>query len=239
MISRTLFTTARFAKLKPSLSVVVVLILITGSFSWSPRLAFAGAKTQVWGRLNLCCGNTGFWGIDSYLTTPDPNLLILQWTAAPNAVTTLYGPQFIESGPSKNYKRDQGRQPYGTCQDATGYYQENFATDVNLGAGQLYHYKSYLLAGGNHQWQSVYCDGVGCRGMITCNLGVDSLPYLVSGGESSGSDSHWGSVQTRSASYLTSGSGTYYLWCYSTTDVINAPGGSVGSCSNAQWTSNY
>lgn len=163
------------------------------------------------------------------------------WTAGPNAVSSIVSPAaFIESGPIKDCRADCKLHPYGSWQNASddgGYYLD---TTALLGTNGLYRYKSVFFGGtGNQQWQAQFCSGSGCRGLITGDLGVDRLPYVISGGESLNSSLHWGDAQTSHAWYKPYNSSTYYGWCYTSTQ--NNVGGTISACNSADhsWTSTY
>lgn len=207
------------------LLVAVMLILQVG-----PVFA-QGGIAQVWGQRYR---SGGYWGVDTYQTTPNPSISSPNWTGGPNAVSNLVD-TFIESGPTKACDLDCGLHPYGSWGAPGTSGGEYVDTTVWLGAGLTYRYQSNYI--GNNQWQSVFCSGGGCRGMITGSLGTNTLPYVVSGGESSGSQ--WGSITTSYAKYKPYNTTTWYSWCY--TSTWNNVGGTISACntSNYSWTASY
>lgn len=172
---------------------------------------------------------------DAYINTPNPPLGANQWVATPNAVTNWTG-IFIESGAWKtcNGSGNCALHPYSSWQSATG---SGFLelTDVNLAAGGLYQYKSYSYNVNN--WTAVFCSGTGCRGILNANLGVGTLPYAASGGESSDVSVRMGTITTSYNRALKNGS--YQDWCY--TKVKNNVGGQVSGCNAAThaWSVTY
>ena len=82
-----------------------------------------------------------------------------------------------------------------------GQHQEFVDTSRNLANGGSYRYRIERYT--TNTWQALFCSGSGCTPMISGNLGVDTLPYVASGGESSGVN--WGSIETSNARYYTPG----------------------------------
>lgn len=214
--------------IKLFLATCVILLLNVAS------IAFA-ANAQVWGQ-RFRTG--GYWGIDVYLNTPNPTISSGQWTGGPTGVTNLTS-IFIESGPTKACDVDCKLHPYGSWGNATGGGGEFVDTTALLGAGLTYRYQTNYIGGTGNKWQSIWCSGGGCRGMITGSLNVDTLPYVASGGESSGSTVHWGSITSSNATYKPYNSATLFSWCY--TSTTNNVGGTISACntSNFSWTSTY
>lgn len=54
-------------------------------------------------------------------------------------------------------------------------------TATNLSFGGRYHYYSDNIGGTT--WQSVFCSGVGCEGMMTVDVGTAALQVMDSGYE--------------------------------------------------------
>jgi hypothetical protein len=190
-----------------------------------------GGNAQVWGQRYR---SGGYWGVDTIQTTPNPSIPSGSWTGGPNGISDLSS-TFIESGPTKACDYDCGLHPYGSWGSATDGVEFVDLT-VWLGAGLKYRYRTNYI--GNNQWQSVFCSGGSCRGMITGNLGTNTLPYVASGGESSGPQ--WGSITTTNAKYKPYNTTTWYSWCY-TSKWINVTGGTVSACNttNYSWKSSY
>lgn len=210
-----------------------LLIAVMLTLQSVPVLA-QGGNAQVWGKRYR---SGGYWGVDTYQTTPNPSISSPDWTGGPNGLSDFAGvATFIESGPTKACDYDCGLHPYGSWGNASGGGGEFVDTTVWLGAGLTYRYRSNYI--GSNQWQSVFCSGSGCRGMITGSLGTNTLPYVASGGESSGPQ--WGSITTSYATYKPYNTTTWYSWCYTST-WINVDGGTVSACntSNYSWTSSY
>lgn len=210
--------------------VTVFLMVVALTMQIVPVFAQGGAA-QVWGQRYR---SGGYLGVDTIQTTPNPSIYWPNVTGGPVAVTNTFD-TFIESGPIKDCLLDCGLHPYGSWGNAT---ESGFFVDLTvwLGAGLQYRYKSNYI--GNNQWQSVFCSGGGCRSMITGNLGTNTLPYVVSGGESTGP--RWGSITTKNAKYKPYNSATWYSWCY-TSKWINVVGGTVSACNttNYSWKSSY
>ncbi len=208
-----------------TLSIAILLVL-----QFAPAFA-QGGYAQVWGQRYR---SGGYWGVDTYQTTPNPSIFSPDWTAGPNGVTNILH-TFIESGPTKSCDIDCGLHPYGSWGSPAGGF--TFVdTTVWLGPGLKYRYKSNYI--GNNEWQSVFCSGNGCRGMITANLYTWNLRYVASGGESSGP--RWGSITTSNARYKPYNTTTWYSWCYTST-MINVEGGTVSACNTTyhSWKSKY
>lgn len=206
-----------------------LLLAVIVTFHIVPASAQGGAA-QVWGQRQR---SGGYWGSDIYQNTPNPSISQPNWTGGPNGLSNLVS-RFIESGPTKACDVDCGLHPYGSWGNSTSG-GEFVDTTVWLGGGLTYRYKTNYI--GNNQWQSVFCSGSGCRGMVTGSLGTNTLPYVASGGESSGP--RWGSITTSRATYKPYNTTTWYSWCYISTQ--NNVGGTISACntSNFSWTSSY
>lgn len=231
-ILRRAYRTSRILRLL-SLSSAILLLAATVHSTISSALA-QGGNAQVWGQRFR---TDQYWGVDTYQNTPNPSIGSGSWTGGPNGLTTL-NDQFIEAGPTKACDLDCGLHPYGSWGKASaGTGAEFVDTSITLGAGLTYRYKAYF--GGNAQWQSQFCYGspIVCKPMVTTpsNALSNRLPYVASGGESSGVK--WGSITTSSATYLPYNSTTYFAWCY--TSTTNNVGGTISTCSNSSWTSQY
>ena len=208
-----------------------LLLAVIVAFQIVPASAFQVGNAQVWGHRYRA---NSYWGSDIYQNTPNPSISAPNWTGGPNGLTTLNTGLYIESGPTKACDVDCGLHPYGSW-GGTSDRDEFVDTTVWLGGGLTYRYKTNYI--GNNQWQSVFCSGSGCRGMITGNVGTFALPFVASGGESSGV--RWGSITTSHATYKPYNTTTWYSWCY--TDTQNNVGGTISACntSNFSWTSSY
>jgi len=137
---------------------------------------------------------------------------------------------FIESGPSRYYKSGDGSiHPYRTGQN-TNYYYVFVDTNTILANGGNYFYYSNNIGGTSYQ--SVFCSGAGCEGMVTVNAGVASMDSLDSGGESQDTGAHWGTMWTQDNGYLAVAVGHYDPWCYNTV-VHNNTSNTPSACYNA------
>jgi hypothetical protein len=186
------------------------------------------AHAQVWGERYR---SGGYWNVQAYVYTPNPSISSPNWVSNPVGITLDFAITLVESGPTKACDLDCGRHPYGSWVSSSGG-GEFVDLTINLSAGGLYRYKSYYLS--NNNWQAAFCGGSGCTNMITGNLGVNKMYYIVDGGESNGSGVKWGTITNKTNTYKPYNSSTTYSWCYTATH-INVSGGSVSTCS----TSNY
>jgi hypothetical protein len=211
---------------------IVVLWLLLAMPSFVSRVIAQGGNAQVWGQRYR---DTEYWGVSVLQNTPNPAIPAGQWTGGPVGMTNLVGHAFIESGPTKACDRDCGLHPYGSWGNVFGQGGEFVDLSATLGAGLNYRYKSVFIGGGGTSWQSQWCDGVGCRGMITGDVARTTLPYVAAGGESSGP--HWGNITTSNSFYLPANSNQWSNWCY--TSTTNNVGGTISACNNWSWTSSY
>lgn len=212
---------------------IALLFLILVSIVGDPVLIAQaqGGQSQIFGnRLSF----VGYWRVQAYMTTPNPSISYPNWAGGPTALGEYPNPPFIESGPTKACDIDCGLHPYGAWgTSSTG--GEHVDTTLWLGAGGWYKYTSWYV--NNNVWEADFCSGSGCTYMITGNLGTNNLHMIGSGGESSGV--RWGSISTASATYKPYNSNDWYSWCYSSTALVNVPGGSISSCSNYSWTATW
>lgn len=215
-----------------------VTIVVAMLLSFVP-VAWAQGDTFVWGQ-RFRSGQ--YWEVNNYMKFPNTSISSGTWIAGPNAIGNREdGPTltFIESGPWKNCQSGQDCQlrPYGSWRNASGAGGAFRDTSLLLGDNLQYRYYSNYI--GSNRWQSVFCDGNGCRQMIAGDLGVDRLPYVISGAESQGG-ARWGSATTRLATYRPYNSNTVYSWCWSSTFINPSGAGTVSSCntSDFSWTSN-
>ena len=213
--------------------ITVAVVILVSILAFIPDVGAQGGDTFVWGER---FSSAQYWGVDTYMSFPDASISGGQFVSGPNAVSNRKGGQpdlaFIESGPWKNCQSgaDCKLHPYGTWRATNGTGGGYTATDLLLGNNSQYHYYSTYL--GSNKWQSVFCDGNGCRGMVTGNLGTDRLPYVLSGGESL-SGARWGSVTTRYAAYKAFNSTTWQAWCYTNAYVSPSGAGTISVCSSS------
>lgn len=194
------------------------------------------SRAQVWG---YEASGAGFSGQDAYLTTPNPNLGTGTWTAGPSGVSNKTD-TFMESGPTKACDLDCELHPYGAWHNKLGNWGENVDQSLVLLAG--YEYEYYVVNGIDgkpNKWRAYFCTFVTCYTMVTGNLRTNQLPYISSGGESSPSNVHWGSITTRYNTYKDGGNGNWYSWCYQY--IQNNVNGTLSACnsSNHSWTASY
>lgn len=176
-----------------------------------------------------------FSGVDAYVSTPDPSMLDFsgQVVAGPVAVTDR-NDHFIESGPEKRCDWYCDIHPYWTWAVGKNIHTGE-DTSVSLTVGGSYEYKSINFSG--TQWQAQFCDGIGCRGLVTADLGTSALSNVIAGGESA-TGTHFGSISVYDARELPSGSSSYTLFFCHYSIIQN--GGSLYNCHNNTngWTAN-
>lgn len=238
MLGSKLLTWRRFIQsaLTPA-TVISGLALLLALQGVGPAAWAQGGPSHAWGETAY----SSYWGIAAFMSTPNPSIASGQWTGGPVGVTNFVN-RFIESGPTKACDIDCGLHPYGNWDNASGANHEFVDTSMNLSAGGYYKYYSQRVSG--NTWQAVWCYGSPqvCRSMSggVRDLGVSSLPYGASGGESSGA--HWGSITTgQTAQFFYANGSGWINWCYSNAHYQNASGASVSSCSAPyySWTSSY
>jgi hypothetical protein len=212
---------------------IALLFLILASVAFGPVLiAHAqGGLSQIFGNRYR---SGGYWRVQAYMTTPNPSISYPNWAGGPTALGEYPNPPFIESGPTKACDIDCGLHPYGSWGTSSSG-GEHVDTSRWLAAGGWYKYTSWYAS--NNEWEADFCSGSGCTLMIRGNLGTNNLHMIGSGGESSGV--RWGSISTASATYRPYNSSTWYGWCYTSTALVNVPGGSISTCSSNGWTGTW
>jgi hypothetical protein len=209
---------------------IAMVLLLPVVFSATTMVASASSGAQALGE-----SNGTYIGSMAYVTTPDPGILPWQWTTGPNGISNFTS-MFVESGPSKNYN-SSGLHPYGSGQDRYGNYVTWTDTATNLASGGLYQY--ITTPAGGTSFQSQFCSGNGCEGMVTIDMGQSSLPGVASGAESDSANTHWGTITTSYNTY-TSPDNSQHYWCYTTTS--NNVGAVFTACSDPnspQWSITY
>lgn len=179
------------------------------------------------------------------MTMPDKSISSGTFYSGPNGLSNRKDGQpdlsYAESGGWKNCQSgaDCKLHPYGTWRGVNGDGDGFTDTSILLGGNVQYHYYvSHVFSANSRQFQSVFCDGSGCRGIITTrDMGTNSLPYVFSGGESF--NTGWGGITTRYAAMKFNNSSSLISWCYSTTNIQPSGTGTVSACntSDHSWTS--
>jgi hypothetical protein len=177
------------------------------------------------------------YGVASTVTSLNP-AISTGWSAAPTASTNL-STIFAESGPIKDCTVSGcPLRPYSSWKGATDSAVRYVRVDpVTLQPNGPYGYRTVYVSG--NEWQTQYCTGLGCGGIVTVNLGVSSLPNTFAAAETSSFSNPVGSVTLSGNQYFaSSGQGNVTSWCYSHT-VNNTVTGSISPCSNNSWSINY
>lgn len=181
-------------------------------------------------------------GVEAYVNTPDPPLNAWEGVAGPVAVTDRWNGHFIESGPSKQCLPGCEIHPFGNWWDTIADPNVTFRWDrnVNLAGGGTYFYKSIYFGGTGGQWQSQFCDALGCRGMVTSQDLGSALPYVVAGVETKPELAGFQGLSVTVSGARARRFGTWNSWCYDSALVPwKSLNGQIGTCNNGSWTVNY
>lgn len=132
-------------------------------------------------------------------------------------------------------KRGSGTpHPYCSYQLPDGTVNGNERTDLNLGGGLYYNYRTKYI--NSDIWDAYLYTGSGTYILCSVRLGTTGFVYTASGGESGDSPVAIGPATTRNNQWYTGAS--WWNWCYSWSNV-NV--GSISSCnsSNYSWSVQY
>lgn len=191
-----------------------------------------------------------FLGVQADVQLPSGSNVSPHWTAAPTGLKTNDESRYLESGPSKfaptgGGTNSLGLRPYGSGIDRGGTYRSFVATGSTLADNGNYHYYTNNLdGGGGTNWQSVFCSGAGCYGMLTLDTGRFEFQIAASGGEGNDSESRWGTITTKNNGFFVRGASNYEPWCYNSV-LIAGTSNRPSPCYNAgsgwpnSWTVSY
>lgn len=177
--------------------------------------------SQVWGART---GDGGYSGSEAYAKMYEPNITS-GWAVGPIGTTGYTAPPYIESGPMKDCNFDCNLHAYASWGHVNG--NRGFAqiSDRTLASGGYYKYGNFFIGGDT--WHAYWCDGSGCGGLASPNLGSSyAMPYAVSGGESSCFQCSIGDITTSENKFDAWVPGL--PWCY--TETHNNVGGSISGC---------
>jgi hypothetical protein len=220
-------------------SVVVIFLSLVSILSvglqMSAPASAQGVGKQVFGATN----NIGVIGAEADTTAP--NIGINNGWASGIVAVSQYdlGPGFIETGAIKDCNESPAcpTRPYTAYQSVGGgNYTFHSDTGHALGPGLYYHFYSNRVGG--NTWQGIWCDGGGCGQLAQADLGTGSLPYALSGSETSGGP---GGGFTHANNALTDGNGNTGGWCYARAVGFgepNPPANYIGGCNGTSWTTN-
>lgn len=168
---------------------------------------------------------SGTWrGIETDLIMFDPGLQpnSNKFVAAPVALTT-YSTAFIEVGPIMTCYSNQ------TCQ-LRPYY--SYATGTSSGFNE--DTTRLLASGGNYgyrvdktivpnEFQAIFCDGLGCGGVWTQDMGRNDFPYVLTAVETTGGARMWPPVRV----FSPKAKDIYNVWspwCFDSVNTTHADG---------------
>jgi hypothetical protein len=176
----------------------------TAHFAYMARRG-PNVKAQVFPHAYNNQGVHGWDGIYAYVQTPDPGIIgdnRQWWVAAPVALGNPWGFHFVESGPEKDCITASDpstckRYPYASWANG-GNTMGTQLTNIALDPARGYTYRTDAISPGT--WQPKYCDGNGCYTILattnqsTQDMGTNSLPFWIVGGESTDRNQHWGNI---------------------------------------------